>query len=99
MTHHVPTHLWGKGLMLLATAALTAGCASTTPQLDAKFGDAVRAARAAQTINPQGSAGRAPVTGLDGMAGATAIDRYHDSFKTPPKTFEVMNIGGTLVGQ
>jgi len=99
MSHLTPTHLCTKGFLLLSLAALTAGCASTTPQLDAKFGDAVRGARAAQTVNPQGSANRDPVAGLDGKAGATAIERYHDSFKTPPKTFEVMNIGGSLVGQ
>ncbi|MDO8769805.1 MAG: hypothetical protein Q7K57_14085 [Burkholderiaceae bacterium] len=86
--------------VVLGLAAQLTGCASTTtPELDAKFGDAVRAAREAQTLNPNASANKDPVLGLDGNAAVNAIDRYQDSFKSPPKTFEVINIGGTLTGQ
>jgi hypothetical protein len=86
------------GAMTAACAALLTACASTTPVVDANFGNAVRQARAAQTLNPNASANRDPVLGIDGQAGAAAQDRYHDSFKTPPKTFEVINIGGALTG-
>ena len=79
-------------------AALLAGCASTTPVLDANFGDAVRQARKAQTLNPNASANRDPVLGIDGQAGAAAQGRYQESFKAPPKTFEIINIGGALTG-
>lgn len=82
-----------SGLLALA------GCASTTPVVDSQFGEAVRAARAAQTLNPQASANRDPVVGIDGRAGAMALERYQDSFKAPPKTFEILNIGGGLSGQ
>jgi len=37
--------------------------------------------------------------GLDAQAAVKAQDRYQDSFKAPPKTFEVINIGGALSGQ
>lgn len=81
-------------------AAQLTGCASTTtPELDAKFGSAVRAAREAQALNPTASANTNPVLGLDGAAAVNALDRYQDSFKSPPKTFEVLNIGGSLSGQ
>lgn len=79
-------------------AALITACASTTPVLDANFGNAVRQARAAQTINPNASANRDPVLGIDGRAGAAAQGRYQESFKSPPKTFEITNIGGALTG-
>ena len=80
------------------TAALLTACASTTPVLDANFGNAVRQARSAQTLNPDASANRDPVLGIDGQAAAAAQDRYQESFKAPPKTFEVINIGGGLTG-
>ena len=83
----------------LGLATQLAACVSTTtPELDAKFGDAVRAAREAQTVNPAASASKDPVLGIDGKAAVNALERYQDSFKTPPKTFEVIN-GGSQSGQ
>ena len=61
---------------LLGLAIALAGCASSTPVTDATFGDAVRAARVAQTLNPDASANRNPVTGIDGQSGVRAIQRY-----------------------
>jgi hypothetical protein len=91
------TRLVGK-LAAASCAALLTACTSTSPVLDANFGNAVRQARTAQTLNPEASANRDPVLGIDGQAGAAAQTRYQDSFKAPPKTFEVINIGGTLTG-
>ena len=86
-------------ITLTLLLGLMSGCASvTTPNYDAKFGDAVRAARLAQTLNPTGVANSDPVLGLDGKAAVHALERYQDSFKAPPKTFEVINIGGALSG-
>jgi hypothetical protein len=82
---------------LLGLAAVMAGCASSTPVLDASFGDAVRAARVAQTLNPNASANRDPVTGIDGKAGASAIVGYEKSFTAPVRTFDV-GTGGNLTG-
>lgn len=84
-----------RTLPLLLAAALLAGCAnSTTPRLDARFGDAVREVRALQTLNPEAGHDPDPVIGLDGPAARHAIQRYHDSFKAPPSTFDVLGIGG-----
>jgi hypothetical protein len=77
--------LVGK-LAAASFAALLTACASTSPVLDANFGNAVRQARTAQTLNP--------VLGIDGQAGAAAQARYQDSFKAPPKTFEVIENTG-----
>jgi len=72
------------------------GCASTTPNYDRLFGQAVRAAQAQQTINPEASSNPDPVAGIDGPAARESIGRYQDSYKTPPPTFNVINIGGGL---
>lgn len=91
--------------LLLSTVALglatqLTGCVSTnTPELDSKFGDAVRAARKAQTLNPDAPANKDPVLGIDGKSAVNAMERYQDSFKAPPTTFEILNIGGALSGQ
>lgn len=87
-----------KITLTLLLGLLTA-CTSITPNYDAKFGDAVRSARQAQTLNPGAKADTDPVMGLDAQAAVKAQERYQDSFKTPPKTFEVINIGGGLSGQ
>jgi hypothetical protein len=73
--------------------AALAGCTTTTtPHLDSKFGHAVNAAKAQQTLNPEASKNTDPVTGIDGTPGKESIDRYHDTFKAPPPTFNVINI-------
>lgn len=87
-------------ITLTLLLGLLAGCASITPNFDAKFGDAVRAARQAQTLNPgPRAADTDPVLGLDAQAAVKAQERYQESFKAPPKTFEVINIGGALSSQ
>ncbi len=88
----------GRALTAASCAALLTACAATTPALDANFGNAVRQARSAQTLNPNASSNPDPVLGIDGKAGAAAQDRYQESFKAPPKTFEIVNIGGALTG-
>jgi len=72
----------GMSAGLLAMAIL-AGCAPTTPRLDAKFGDAVNQAKAQQTINPNASRNTDPVAGIDGQAANAIIDRYHKAYEAP----------------
>ncbi|MBD5803296.1 hypothetical protein AZOA_27320 [Azoarcus sp. Aa7] len=79
--------------LVFAASAVATGCATTTPNLDAKFGHSVTAARALQTINPDASRNTDPVAGIDAESAGHAIDRYHDSFKAPPATFSVISIG------
>lgn len=89
------------GVAVLATfVALLGGCAiPATPSYDAKFGEAVRQAQALQTLNPDAGKNTDPVTGIDGESGKAAIDRYQESFRAPPQSFDVFNIGGALSGQ
>lgn len=71
--------------------ALLAGC-SSTPYLDSHFGETVDMIKAQQTINPGASQNMDPVAGIDGKAGQEAMGRYHDSFKTPPSTANILTI-------
>ncbi|MCD6680250.1 MAG: hypothetical protein LT102_06255 [Burkholderiaceae bacterium] len=80
---------------LLATACTT----PATPNYDARFGESVRQAQAMQTLNPDAGKNTDPVTGIDGESGKNAIDRYQESFKAPPRSFEIFDIGGGLQGQ
>lgn len=77
---------------LLASFAV-AGCATHTPNLDQRFGDAVNTAKAQQTLNPDASQNTDPVMGLDGKAANAVIDRYHRSYERPPATTNIFNIG------
>lgn len=78
---------------LVLCAALLSACA-VSPELDSHFGDAVATVRQRQTLNPQGSP--APALGMDGKAAKETMDRYLDSYKSPPPTINVINIGGGL---
>jgi uncharacterized lipoprotein len=73
--------------------AMLAGC-STTPNYDKRFGDAVREARRAMTINPDAGKNPDPAAGMDGQAAQQAMVRNQDSFKAPPPVVNVINIGG-----
>ncbi len=77
---------------------LMAGCSTATPQYDAKFGDAVREARLKMTINPDAGRNSEQVGYMDGKAGREAILLYQGTFKSPPPSINVINIGGGISG-
>ncbi len=85
--HKIRTGLLGLLIALLG------GCATSTPQFDSTFGDAVNAAKAQQTINPEASLNATPPDGLDGESANAVMDRYHKSFERPPATGNIFNIG------
>ena len=76
--------------------SLGSGCASVTPNYDAKFGVAVRDAKVAMTISP--NAGTSPdlVAGLDGKSAREALIHYQNTFKVQPPAVTVINLGGTF---
>ncbi len=71
--------------------ALT-GCVNTTPVLDSHFGEAVNTAKAQQTINPDAAKNK-QAAGMDGQTAKSALDRYQQSFESPPVSPNVFNIG------
>lgn len=80
-------------LVLIAAFAFVSGCA-VTPHYDDRFGDAVRSARAATTIDPAAGANKDPAAGLDGKASRETMILYQGTFKAPPtQTGTVINIG------
>ncbi len=84
--------------VIVAGLGLLAGCVSIHPEVDQRYGEAVTAAKDAQTFDPQASRKPKAVPGIDGIAAKEAMDRYVDSFKAPPPTMNVINIGGGLSG-
>jgi len=86
-------------ITLTLLLGLLAGCTAVAPNYDAKFGDALRTALQAQTLNPNAAPDADPVLGLDAQAAVNAQGRYQDSFKAPPPTFEVINSSGNRFGQ
>ncbi len=87
-----------KKIVLVAGMGLLAGCVAIYPEVDQRYGEAVTAAKEAQTLNPQASSSPKPTPGIDGRAAKETMDRYVDSFKSPPPTTNVINIGGGLGG-
>lgn len=83
---------------LLGACAAPEGMPSTTPQLDSSFGESVRQARALQTIDPDAGRKAGPVAGIDGEAAKRTVDEYHKSFQEPPRTFNILGIGGSSSG-
>ncbi len=80
-------------LSALIASAVMVGCATKTPILDEHFGEAVNAAKAQQTINPDASMTNDVVYGVDGAAADAAVDQYHKTFTQPPVNTNVFNIG------
>ncbi|WP_219118583.1 hypothetical protein [Janthinobacterium sp. UMAB-56] len=70
-----------RRLAALALALLLAACASSsTPQLDLRFGDAVRLAMAQQVRAPASAGNHTPADGLDGPSAQAVMQRYRASF-------------------
>ena len=75
---------------------LSTGCSSVTPNYDARFGDAVREAKARTTIDPNAGRTADQAAGLDGKAARDAMILYQGTFKAPPPAVNVINIGGSI---
>ena len=80
------------GMMAIAGILTLGGCGSisTTPEVDARFGESLSIIKAQQTINPDAARNTDPVAGIDGKAAKGAYDNYRDSFRQPPT--EGMNV-------
>ena len=88
-----------RRLAALILAVQLAACAhSSTPQLDPRFGDAVRLAMAQQVRYPASAVNRQPADGLDGPSAQAVMQRYRASFVEPngqaPQPVQFMLGGG-----
>jgi len=95
----------GAAIVVAMAGFVVAGCATPTSAssgpngpgaVDARFGEAVRQARAQQALNPD-ARNTDPVAGIDGVAAQNAILLYEKGFKEPPRTFNILGIGGSSV--
>lgn len=83
--------------MIAAVAALSGCAATTTPETDARLGEALTVMKAQQTLNPDASRNTNPVLGMDGKSAKGALDNYQDSFRKPPAEAPaslVIGVGG-----
>lgn len=78
---------------MLAWLLLLAACASPAPRVEHSIGGAVNSAKVLQTLNPDASSNTDPVAGIEGAAAVHTMGEYAASFKAPPPTFPVINVG------
>ncbi|CAN7426898.1 hypothetical protein [Paraburkholderia sp. SIMBA_054] len=72
-----------RAMLLAPMLAALGGCMTSTPIWDAHFGEAVRAVKQAQIIDPHAAEHAPSVSGVDGKAAASAMDSYDKSFRQP----------------
>ncbi|MBJ9692528.1 hypothetical protein KDW60_17220 [Burkholderia cenocepacia] len=84
-----------RAALAVPLAFALAGCMSSTPVWDSRFGDSVRTVMQAQIIDPHAGKHPASASGIDGSAAAAALDNYDKSFKqtVPPANAFVIGIG------
>ena len=87
-----------KNFAIAHLLVLLTGCASVTPNYDARFGDAVREAKLKMIINPDAGKNPDQVLGMDGKAARETIIFYQNTYKEPPAPVNVINIGGSTGG-
>jgi uncharacterized protein YceK len=83
-------------LAIAMLLGLVGGCATVTPNYDAKFGDAVRQAKLNMIINPDAGMNPDQAAGMDGKAARETVILYQGTFKAPPPAVNVINIGGAI---
>ncbi len=85
-----------RAAALAMATTLLGGCMTTTPIWDAHFGEAVRAIKQAQIIDPQAGERNPFVPGVDGKAAVSAMTTYNKSFRAPAPTVNqfVIGVGG-----
>lgn len=89
-----------RAALAVPLAFALAGCMSSTPVWDSRFGDSVRAVTQAQIIDPHAAEHTASRPGVDGSAAASALDNYDKSFKQPEPKANAFVIGiGKSSGQ
>lgn len=80
---------------LFVTASVVSGCSSTTPKIDARFGEASNTLRAQQLRDPAAAVRneKRMVDGIGGQAASNAVDQYNKSFTKPAPPMTILNMG------
>ena len=82
-----------RASLLCAISFAVAGCSSTTPALDLRFGQSVRLINAQQTLDPAAGRNDDPVAGMDGKAASSAYQAYLKSYASPEPQSNSFTIG------
>jgi len=69
------------------------GCVATSPNWDARFGEATRVMAAQQVVAPDASRNADPVAGIDGKAAQGAMGEYSKSYAQPERQSDAFTIG------
>ncbi|WP_322049950.1 hypothetical protein [Paraburkholderia bannensis] len=78
---------------LAALCTLLGGCMTSTPVWDAHFGEAVRAVKQAQVMDPHAAEHNPSAQGVDGQSAVSAMTQYDKSFSAPPVSTNPYTIG------
>ncbi|WP_205191699.1 hypothetical protein [Burkholderia sp. LMG 13014] len=94
MSHSAYLVFVRRAALAAPLAFALAGCMSSTPVWDTRFGESVRAVTQAQIIDPH-AADHAAAPMVGGGAATSALDNYDKSFKQidPPANAFVIGIG------
>lgn len=89
----MPRLTFRRASVLCAISLALAGCTSTTPGLDLRFGRSVRLINTMQTLLPDAGRNDDPVAGIDGKAAKSAYESYQKSYSTPEPQLNSFTIG------
>ena len=82
-----------RAALIAAACAVLGGCMTSTPILDAHFGEAARATAQAQIINPHAGEDAPGPQSIDGNSAVSSMDLYDKSFKQPVAPTNAFTIG------
>jgi len=85
--------LFNTGLVLLALT----GC-GTAPHWESRFGQAVREARLAQTLDPEAGLSEAPLPLTDGKSIAGSLGKYNASYGHGMRSLQQQEVNANAAG-
>ncbi|RQS69537.1 hypothetical protein DID96_17220 [Burkholderia sp. Bp8963] len=82
-----------RAALAVPLVAALAGCMSSTPVWDTRFGESVRTVMQAQIIDPHAAEHTQSAAGMSGAAASSALDNYDRSFQAPAPKANAFVIG------
>ncbi len=88
------------GICMMGITVLLGACGTATPRLDADYGTSYKLAKFNQTLNPDAEKNLVPVSGMNGVAVQSVMDKYYAGFeeKKAAPTYTIP-VGRITMGQ